>query len=164
MTAHCGGFTRLCLFFKILFIFREKGREGGRKGEKHQHVVASRAPPTGELAHNPGMCPDWESTGDPLVCRLALKPLSHTSQGCLSLEHVQHYSFSETSDICPVGTLPGENASCPVQAVFPGCPGPLEGGSHSSAGHAWNGCGLGVGLPPCLSPGLQASTPGCSLT
>ena len=23
-------------------------------------VVASCAPPTGDLAHNPGMCPDWE--------------------------------------------------------------------------------------------------------
>ena len=52
-------------YFKILFIFREKGREGGRKGEKHQHVVASRAPPTGELAHNPGMCPDWELNRQP---------------------------------------------------------------------------------------------------
>ena len=30
-----------------------------RGGEKHQYVVASRAPPTGDLAHNPGMCPDW---------------------------------------------------------------------------------------------------------
>ena len=23
-------------------------------------MVASRAPPSGDLAHNPGMCPDWE--------------------------------------------------------------------------------------------------------
>ena len=23
-------------------------------------MVASHAPPTGDLAHNPGMCPDWE--------------------------------------------------------------------------------------------------------
>ena len=44
-----------------LFIFREKRREGERGGEKHQCVVASRAPPTGDLACNPGMCPDWES-------------------------------------------------------------------------------------------------------
>ena len=34
---------------------------GGKKsGEKHQCVVASCAPPTGDLPHNPGMCPDWE--------------------------------------------------------------------------------------------------------
>ena len=40
---------------------RETGREGGREREKHQCVVISRVPPTGDLACNPGMCPDWES-------------------------------------------------------------------------------------------------------
>ena len=34
-------------------------------------------PPPGGLAHKPGMCPDWESTGDPLVCRPMLNPLSY---------------------------------------------------------------------------------------
>ena len=46
--------------FKIIFIFRWWGREGEREGEKHQCVVASHMPPLGDLAHNPGMCPDWE--------------------------------------------------------------------------------------------------------
>ena len=46
---------------KILFIFRERGREGEREGEKHQCVVASHARPAGDLACNPGMCPDRES-------------------------------------------------------------------------------------------------------
>ena len=40
-----------------LFIFRERRREGEREGEKHQRVVASCTPPTGDLACNPGMCP-----------------------------------------------------------------------------------------------------------
>ena len=31
-----------------------------REGEKYQCVVASRMPPTGDLACNPGMCPGWE--------------------------------------------------------------------------------------------------------
>ena len=49
------------LFLRFyLFIFREKGREGDREGEKHQCVVASHTPPTVDLACNPGMCPDWE--------------------------------------------------------------------------------------------------------
>ena len=37
-----------------LLVFREREKEG----EKHQCVVASYAPPTGDLTDNPGMCPD----------------------------------------------------------------------------------------------------------
>ena len=55
----------LPLFKKILFIFRERGREGEREGEKHQCVVASCVPPAGDLARNPGMCPDWELNWQP---------------------------------------------------------------------------------------------------
>ena len=47
----------------ILFLDRGEGRE--KEGEKHQCVVASHTPPTGGLAHNPGMCPDWESNQRP---------------------------------------------------------------------------------------------------
>ena len=37
--------------FKILFIvFRERRREREKEGEKHRCVVASRTPPTGDLA------------------------------------------------------------------------------------------------------------------
>ena len=43
-----------------LFIFRERGKEREREGEKCQCVVAFCVSPTGDLAHNPGMCPDWE--------------------------------------------------------------------------------------------------------
>ena len=54
--------VRLNILKKILFIyFRQSGREGEREGEKHQYVVTSRAPPTGDPARNPGMYPDWES-------------------------------------------------------------------------------------------------------
>ena len=48
-----------------LFIYRVRGREGEREGEKHHRVVASSTPPTGDLAHNPGMCPDWGSNMGP---------------------------------------------------------------------------------------------------
>ena len=55
------------LFFKrfYLFIFWQRGREGERGVEKHQCGVASYVPPTGDLAHNSGMCPDWESNWGP---------------------------------------------------------------------------------------------------
>ena len=52
-----------CLFVRgflkrFYLLFLERGREGEREGEKHQCVVASSVPPTGDLAHNPGMCSD----------------------------------------------------------------------------------------------------------
>ena len=47
-------------FFKdFIYLFLERGKEGKREGEKYPCVVASRVPPTGDLARNPGMCPDW---------------------------------------------------------------------------------------------------------
>ena len=56
--------TSSCLSLLIFYFskdFLEEGREGERQGEKHQCVVASCTPPTGNLACNPGMCPDWAS-------------------------------------------------------------------------------------------------------
>ena len=43
-----------------LFIFGERGREGEREGGKCQCVVAFHVPPSRDLAHNPGVCHDWE--------------------------------------------------------------------------------------------------------
>ena len=55
----------LHLFFKrfYLFIFREGGREGERKGEKHQCV----APYWGPGRSNPGVCPDRELNRQPFA-------------------------------------------------------------------------------------------------
>ena len=53
------------LFFLIHLFFRKRGRERERKGEKHQCVVASHSPPTGDLACNPGTCPE-NQTGNAL--------------------------------------------------------------------------------------------------
>ena len=72
-------------FKDFLNLLLERGKEGEREEEKHQCVVASHAPPTGDLACNPGMCLDWNRTGDPLVLRLALNPLSHISQGLVGI-------------------------------------------------------------------------------
>ena len=64
-------------FFKIpLFIFGDRGE--GRKKEREtlmherQHQsVASRTPLTGNLAHNPGMCPDWELNQRPFSLQVS---------------------------------------------------------------------------------------------
>ena len=52
-------------FLKILFILRERGRDGEREGEKHHCVVVSYVPPIGDLACNSSTCPDWESKWRP---------------------------------------------------------------------------------------------------
>ena len=39
--------------------------KGERQGEKHPCVVSSCISSTGDLAHNPDMCPDWESNRRP---------------------------------------------------------------------------------------------------
>ena len=67
------------------------GREGEREGEKHHCGVASRAPPTGDVACNPGMCPHWESNGQTVVHRPVLHPLSHTRQGQFKLFY--HFDY-----------------------------------------------------------------------
>ena len=51
--------------FSRFYLFLERVREGEREGEKHQYVVASHIAPAGDLARNPGMCPDWESNERP---------------------------------------------------------------------------------------------------
>ena len=52
-------------FLKRYFIFRERRKEGESKGEKHQCVVISYMHPTGDMAGNPGMCPNWELNQQP---------------------------------------------------------------------------------------------------
>ena len=48
-------------FLKIVFIyiFRERGREGEREGNINVWF-ASCMSPTGDMAGNTGMCPNWE--------------------------------------------------------------------------------------------------------
>ena len=60
-------------------MFRERGSEGEGVGEKHQSVAP--VPSTGDLAHTQACALTGNRTSYPLVCMLALNPLSHTSQG-----------------------------------------------------------------------------------
>ena len=69
--------TVLYLLLKSLFIFRQRGREEEREGRKHQFtqaLVACPTPPAGDLAPNPGMCPDWESNQWPSRLQDNTKP------------------------------------------------------------------------------------------
>ena len=52
-------------FEDFIYLFRQRGREGEREGEKHQCVAASCMSSTGGLARSPGVCPHWESNQRP---------------------------------------------------------------------------------------------------
>ena len=47
----------------------------------YQCVVFFHTPPTGHLAHNPGLCPDWESNQQPCSSQASVQSTEHTSQG-----------------------------------------------------------------------------------
>ena len=68
--------------------------EGEKEGEKHQCVVASHMDPTGDLAHNPDMCPDWELNWWPFGLQPLLNPLSYTSQVNFTIFNKVEYIWS----------------------------------------------------------------------
>ena len=74
--------SQTLILFKDFFLFLERVRKGEREGEKHQCMVASQAPPTGDLAYNPSMSPTRNRTSDHLAHIPVLNPLSHTSWAC----------------------------------------------------------------------------------
>ena len=56
-----------CNFLKILFIFRERGREGDREGGKRWCEKETSIGCLSNMSQpgNPGMCPDWELKWQP---------------------------------------------------------------------------------------------------
>ena len=68
-------------FLRFIHLFLERGREGEREGGKYECVVACHLPLTGDLAHNPGMCPDWESNRQPFGSQAGAESTEPHSQG-----------------------------------------------------------------------------------
>ena len=69
------------LYYKaLIYLFLESG-EGREKeeGEKHQCVVAPLMPPTGDMAHNPSMCPDWDLNQQSFGLRASTQSTEPTS-------------------------------------------------------------------------------------
>ena len=78
-----------CFFFHCCWDFTYFKRQGKREkkwGEKHQCAreihgpVASCTPPTGDLAHNPGRCPDREWNWQPFRSKAGAQPSETTTQ------------------------------------------------------------------------------------
>ena len=84
----------------IHFIFRERGREGEREGEKYQCVVASRTPPTGDLACNPGMCPDWEWNQRPFGLQASTQNTKQHQPGKNPASFQKHVSRDQNPPPC----------------------------------------------------------------
>ena len=86
------------IFFKyFIYLFLERGEERQRSRET-RCVVASHLPPTGDLAYNPGMCPDWESNWWPFGLQASTQSTEPHQPGRifflitsnpLTLKHVQ---------------------------------------------------------------------------
>ena len=72
------------------------------EGKKHQCVVASLAPLLGTWPATQACALTGNQTGDPLVHRPALIPLSHISQGHLFiLDNILWRVFGDAEIICP---------------------------------------------------------------
>ena len=80
--------TSLYIFSLFFFFFSKRAGEGEREGEKHWCVryidrLPLECPQLGTSPANQACTLTGNWTDDLLVCRLALSPLSHTSQGCI---------------------------------------------------------------------------------
>ena len=106
----------LSLFFLLrfyLFYFLERG--DGREKERQRNInvwLPLTWPPTGDLACNPGMCPDWESNWWPFGSQLELNPLSYTSQGPLTTFYHLCYLFPVPFSPFSPSPSPTDNPPC----------------------------------------------------
>ena len=90
-----------------LFIFRQRRREIERERNIHVWLPLTR-PPTGDLACNPGMCPDQESNQRPFRSQARLNPLSHASQDLMRDLHVTKTPSLMKLRVWPTGTSSGK--------------------------------------------------------
>ena len=75
----------LLLFKDFIYLFLERGDQREKEGEKHQCVVASHVPLTGDLACNPGMGPDWELNQQPFGLQASAQSTEPHQPGLVSL-------------------------------------------------------------------------------
>ena len=82
-------------FFKdFIYLILERGKGKEKQGDKHQCVVASHVPPIGDLAHNPGMFPDWESNQQPFGLQASAQSTEPHLPGLLMVSFAVQKLFS----------------------------------------------------------------------
>ena len=88
------GVVFVFVFLRVyLFICRQKGKVGEREGEKHLCVLVSHAPPTGDLACNPGMCPDWEWNQQPFCSQASAQSTEPHQAGLCFFFSNSHWGY-----------------------------------------------------------------------
>ena len=103
-----------------LSIFRERERKGERQGEKHQCVFASHTPPAGDLAHNPGTCPDWELNQQPFGSQANLCSTLHSHNYSISTSpyFLIPSPFSYSLPAVPLPSDSHQSVLCICESVF----------------------------------------------
>ena len=76
-----------------------------REGEKHQCVVASHVPPTGDLAHNFGMCYNWELNWRPIGSQAHAQSTELYQLGISTLKRQKYYPTLRLSTSYTLGAL-----------------------------------------------------------
>ena len=83
-TKNIGKSGKIQFFFKkyFIYLFLDRGEEREKERERHKNMWLPLTCPTlGNLARNPGMCPDWESNQQLFGSQAGTQPPSNTSQG-----------------------------------------------------------------------------------
>ena len=86
--------------------------------------VASHRPPTGDLAHNPGMCPDWESNLRPFHLQVSAQSTEPHQSGHIKLNSLALAGVAQRIECWPAnqrvtGSIPSLEHMLGLQARSP---------------------------------------------
>ena len=84
------------IFFKFIYLFLERGE--GKEKERQRNInvwLPLTCPLLGTQPATQACAPTGNQTSNPLVCRLALTPLNHTSQGYIYILKFFSFCFRE---------------------------------------------------------------------
>ena len=82
-------------------------------------MVASLTPPTGDLACNPGMCPDWESIQLPFDLQTHAQPIELHQLGWMTLTFKKHRISTRRRNPGRVGRKVGAVTAEPGACSYP---------------------------------------------
>ena len=104
--------------FFIDYLFLEGGKRREKKRERNINVwevhrlVVSRMPPTGDLAHTPGMCPDWELNWQPFGSQAGTQSTDLHQAGLIEFIYMATSSYRgnwETNFFWGVASFPAKH-------------------------------------------------------